>query len=138
MHGTRILAKNWFFDLKWPILAFFENPICGFFPEISARLEISTAKIFRKKLGNVFYLPYKYLSIWTITFWDIAIRDRCFFFLDLTVLCVLFTLFRGILISRSGNRYLCFLNGCLMDPILLFMFNFTVLTTKITFMLVPY
>ena len=85
-HILRSHGKNGFFAVKcrfWPLL---ENSICGFFPEISGRIEISTMKFSGKKLMVLVHLPYKYLSHTLITFEDIAKLNRVsFFFFDLTV-----------------------------------------------------
>ena len=57
----------------------FVKVICGFFVEISTRVEISTMEIFEKKVENVFYTACKYHEDWLISFENIAKRDRSFF-----------------------------------------------------------
>ena len=90
VHISRSRGKNGFFEVTcrfWPL---FGNSICGFFAEISTRVEISTVKFWGKKLMTLVHLPYKYLSHTTITFEDIAKKDVVRFFFDLTVRCTYF------------------------------------------------
>ena len=79
---TWIWSQFWekiFFDIIWWIFEVFVKVICGFFVEISTRVEISTMKIFEKKVENVFYTACKYHEDWLISFENIAKRDRSFF-----------------------------------------------------------
>ena len=56
------------FRPQMSIFGHFQKLHLWVFPEISKGVEISTAKIRGKKVENVLDLPYKYLSVWTITF----------------------------------------------------------------------
>ena len=79
---TSIWGQFWekiFFDIIWCFFDVFKKVICGFFVEISTRIEISTTKIFEKKVENVFYTACKYHEDWFITFENIAKWDRSFF-----------------------------------------------------------
>ena len=58
----------------------------------------------RKKVENVLDLPYKYLSVWTITFWDIAIRDRAVFLYPHSRKLILWELVPIVISTRKGTE----------------------------------